>query len=61
MINKIEEYKKIVDDAKIELEKIGVVKNYETAYKCENLNRVISKYQQLIVIELNWIKFMGDK
>ena len=52
MINKIEEYKKIIDDAKIELEEIGVVKNYDTAYKCENLNRLISKYQQLIVIEL---------
>ena len=54
--NKIEEYKKIVDDAKIELEKIGVVKNYDTANKCENLNRLIGKYQQLIVIELK-----GDK
>ena len=52
MINKIEEYKKIIDDAKIELEEIGVVKNYDTEYKCENLNRLISKYQQLIVIEL---------
>ena len=52
MINKIEEYKNIVDDAKIELEKMGVVKNYDTAEKYEDLNKIISKYQQLITIEL---------
>jgi len=50
-MNKIKEYKKIVDDAKVKLEKLGVVKNYDTSEKYEYLNKIISKYQQLITFE----------
>ena len=49
-MNIITEYQKIVNDAKIELDNLGVVKNYDTARKCENLNRLISKYEQYIMM-----------
>ena len=50
MINDITELNKLIENAKIELEEMGVVKNYETADKFEYLTGLISKYQQQIVI-----------
>ena len=50
MNNDIKELNKLVKDAETELEEMGVVKNYETAYKFEYLTSLISKYQQHIVM-----------
>ena len=49
-MNKITEYQNIVDDAKKELENLGVVKNYETAQKFESISKTITKYEQYIVM-----------
>ena len=49
-MDKITEYQNIVDDAKKELEKLGVVKNYETAQKFESISKIIFKYEQYIVM-----------
>ena len=50
MINDITELTKLIENAEIELQEVGVVKNYETAYKFEYLTSLISKYQQHIVM-----------
>ena len=50
MNNDIKELNKLVKDAEDELYKMGVVCNYKTAEKSENLHRIIAKYQQQIVM-----------
>ena len=50
MINDITELNKLVENAEVELEKIGTVCNFETADKFEYLNKLITKYQQQIVM-----------
>ena len=49
-MTKITEYQNIVDDAKKELENLGVVKNHETARKFESISKTITKYEQYIVM-----------